>query len=257
MAGLKGLQKPSRRSTPAQAWTADIGLRLRRHLALKLAGVTGFTWLFFIGYFHLLRNPVHPVVVMPVTPLDAFVPFVPQALFVYLSLWFYVGIAPGLQRSFAELLVYGIWIGALCLSGLAAFHFWPTQVPPMALDTSRFPGFAMLQGVDAAGNACPSMHVAVAMFTAVRIDDVLRNARTPAWLRGVNGAWLVAIAFSTVTIRQHVVLDVVAGAVLGLAFVLPSMRWRPAGARRIGADIILDQKPQVGAPAGTTTGPAP
>ena len=229
-------------SSASRRWTADIALRLRRHFMLKLVGTTAFTWLFFIGYFELLRHPAYPVVVMPLTALDHLIPFQPQALFAYLSLWLYIGIAPGLQLSFRELAVYGLWIGALCVTGLALFYFWPTQVPPLALDVSGFPGFAMLQGVDAAGNACPSMHVAVAMFTVLRIEQLLRQARVPLLLRLVNGTWFAAIVYSTLAIKQHVVLDAAAGALLGIAFALPSLRWRPAGrpavAARIAADII-------------------
>ena len=222
----------------SQTWVAEIGLRLRRMLLLKLVGVTAFTWLFFIGYFHLLQHPMQPVMVMPLTALDHLIPFQPQALFAYLSLWVYVGTAPGMQLRFTELLVYGLWVGALCLTGLACFYFWPTQVPPLAIDVSGFPGFATLQGVDAAGNACPSMHVAVAMFTVIRLEDVLRRAGAPTWLRLINRAWFIAIVLSTLMIKQHVVLDVLAGALLGVAFALPSLRWRPAPGRRIGADII-------------------
>ncbi|MBT2323477.1 phosphatase PAP2 family protein [Variovorax paradoxus] len=228
--------------SPPQTWTADIGLRMRRHLALKIVGTTVFTWLFFIGYFHLLRHPDFPVTVMPLTALDHLIPFQPQALVAYFSLWVYVGVAPGLQLSFRELVVYGLWVGALCLAGLGLFHYWPTQVP-LAAPASDFPGFALLQGVDAAGNACPSMHVAVAMFTAIRIEDVLRRARTPAFLRLANWLWFAAIAYSTLAIKQHVVLDALAGTLLGIAFVVPSMRWRPgphrAAAALFGpADII-------------------
>ncbi|MCY1201898.1 PAP2 superfamily protein [compost metagenome] len=208
-------------------WTADIWLRIRRHFLLKAVGTTAFTWLFFIGYFHLLRNPAFPVTVMPLTALDHLIPFQPYTLGAYLSLWVYVGFAPGLQLTFRELVVYGLWIGALCLSGLGLFYFWPTQIPPLDIDVSGYPGFAMLQGVDAAGNACPSMHVAVAIFTAVRLADVLRAARTPWLLQAINWAWFAAIAYSTLAVKQHVVLDAVAGALLGLAFALPSLRWRP------------------------------
>jgi membrane-associated phospholipid phosphatase len=211
-------------------WTAEIWLRVRRHFLLKAVGTTVFTWLFFIGYFHLLRNPAFPVVVMPLTPLDHLIPFQPYTLGAYLSLWVYVGIAPGLQLTFRELVVYGLWIGGLCITGLGLFYFWPTQIPPMAIDGTGYPGFAMLQGVDAAGNACPSMHVAVAIFTAIRVEHVLREARTPALWRALNWAWFVAIAYSTLAVKQHVVLDVAAGALLGMAFALPSLRWRP-GAR--------------------------
>jgi membrane-associated phospholipid phosphatase len=223
-------------------WSVEIWLRIRRHFALKLIGTTVFTWLFFIGYFHLLRHPAHPVTVMPLTALDHLIPFQPQWLIAYFSLWVYVGVAPGLQLTFAELVVYGLWVGALCLAGLGLFYAWPTQIPPIALDATGFPGFALLQGVDAAGNACPSMHVAVAIFTALRVEQVLREARTPAVLRWLNAGWFVAIAYSTLAVKQHVVLDAAAGALLGLVFALPSLRWRPAPrpgtARRVATDII-------------------
>jgi len=71
------------------------------------------------------------------------------------------------------------------------------------------------------------MHVAVAIFTLGRIDEVLRSTRSPLWVRCVNAAWFVVIAYSTLAVKQHVVLDVAAGALLGLVFLVPSLRWRP------------------------------
>lgn len=235
-------------SSPSRtAWVADITLRMRRHLALKLISTTAVTALFLIAYLHLLHHPVYPVTVMPLTALDRLVPFRPEALFVYLTLWLYVGVGPGLQLDLAELFVYGLWITAMCLFGLALFYFWPTQVPPLALDVARFPGFAMLQAVDAAGNACPSMHVAAATFTVIRVADVLRRAGAPILLRLFNAVWFGAIVFSTLAIKQHVALDAIAGALLGVAFALASLRWRPAasmGPRGVGlpaASPVLDQ----------------
>ena len=204
---------------------------MRRHFLVKLVGTSAFTWLFFIGYFHLLRYPAYPVTMMPLTALDRLIPFQPATLFAYLSLWFYIGIAPGLQLTLRELLVYGLWTAALGLTGLAIFYAWPTAVPPLALDVSGFAGFQMLQGVDAAGNACPSMHVAIAIFTAIRIEQLLREARAPLALRAFNIGWFALIAWSTLAIKQHVVTDVAAGALLGIAFALPSLRWRPTGPR--------------------------
>jgi membrane-associated phospholipid phosphatase len=227
---------------PLPAWTTEIALRMRRHFLVKLLGTTAWVWAFFVGYFHLLRHPAYAVTVMPLTALDHLVPFQPWTLYAYLSLWLYVGVAPGLQLRFVELLVYGLWAGALCLAGLALFYFFPTAVPAFPRDVGHVPGFQMLQGIDATGNACPSMHVAIAMFTLIWIEHLLRNARVPAGLRLANLAWFLAIAWSTLAIRQHVVLDVLAGAALGLAFAVPSLYWRPNSARtagkRFGADII-------------------
>ena len=228
---------------PAPApWTTGVGLRMRRHFLLKLFGTTAWVWVFFIGYFWLLRNPAYPVVTMPLTALDHLIPFQPVTLFAYLTLWLYVGVAPGLQLTFRELLAYGLWAGALGLTGLGLFYFWPTAVPPLAFDVSGHPGFKMLQGVDASGNACPSMHVAIAMFTVIWIEHLLRDARAPRGLRAVNIAWFLAITWSTLAIKQHVVIDVLAGALLGLVFAIPSLRWRPRAAAsprpQTGADII-------------------
>jgi membrane-associated phospholipid phosphatase len=192
-----------------------------------MLGTTVVTWSFFLGYFYVLRNPVHPVFEMPLTAFDRWIGFQPEALFIYLSLWLYIGVGPGLQRGFWELVVYGLWLAAMSVTGLVLFYLWPTAVPPLGFDASGYPGFAMLQGVDAAGNACPSLHVATAMFTVIRIEQVLRDAGAPRWLRMTNLLWFVAIAWSTLAVKQHVVLDALAGAALGMAFALPSMRWRP------------------------------
>jgi membrane-associated phospholipid phosphatase len=210
-----------------ERWTVALGRRVRRLFVLKAVGITACIWLFFIGYFQLLRNPVHPVTVVPLTALDHLIPFMPQALIPYVSLWVYVGIAPGLQLGLVELLVYGLWACALCVCGLALFWRWPTQVPPATFDPSSFPGFNFLRGVDAAGNACPSMHVAIAIFTAIWIEFLLRKIGAPPWTRLVNAVWFAAIVYSTLALKQHVVIDVVAGALLGYVFAMASLRWRP------------------------------
>lgn len=214
-------------TAPRTGWRADFRLRLRRHLLFKVLGVSAFMWAFFQGYFHTLKHPAYPVLQMPLTALDHWIAFQPQALAAYASLWFYVGVAPGLMLKRRDVFVYGLWAAALCLTGLAFFYFWPTAVPPRTVDTSGMAGFAMLQGVDAAGNACPSLHVASAVFTAIWIERLLRIVGAPSPMRWLNLAWVLAIAWSTVAIRQHVVLDAVAGAALALPFAWASIRWSP------------------------------
>lgn len=213
-------------------WAATLARHWRHRQWLKVIGICAFMWLFFVAYFHVLRNPVHPVTAMPLTPLDDWIAFVPAAFWVYVSLWFYVGIAPGLLPSVRALLGYGAWIAALCAAGLLCFWLWPTAVPSQAhqLDpaVADHPGFALLRGVDAAGNACPSLHVATASFTAMWIHRQLAAAGAPRALQALNLTWLLLIAWSTVAVRQHVVLDVVAGAALGVAFGLAALRFGPA-----------------------------
>jgi membrane-associated phospholipid phosphatase len=215
-------------TAPERTWVGEIGRRIRRMFLLKLVGISAFMWAFFVAYFYLLRHPAYPVAEMPLTALDRLIPFQPAAMGAYLSLWFYVGIAPGLMWSFRALVVHGLWAAGLCGIGLACFYFWPTAVPAAALGVAGHPALAVLQGVDAAGNACPSLHVAAAMFSAVCLDALLRRVQVPALLRWVNAGWFLAIAYSTLAVKQHVVVDVLAGAALGLVFALAAQRWRPA-----------------------------
>jgi len=197
--------------------------RVRRLFVLKLVGTTLGIGLFFVAYFHLLHHPVYAVTTMPLTALDRAIPFEPSFLFVYLTLWVYVGAGPGLQRDMKELLAYGVWIGLLCVAGLLVFLFWPTQIPAHTIDASGYAGFTMLQGVDAAGNAFPSMHVAIAAFTMLRLQDVWRRTGAPFFLRALNVAWCAAIVASTLLTKQHVVLDVIGGITLGAAFAFASL----------------------------------
>ena len=181
-----------------------------------------------MGYFYVLRHPVREVTIMPLTALDRWIPFQPPAMVPYLSLWLYLGIAPGLMLTFRELIAYGLWIAALCGAGLTCFYAWPTAVPPFGGEISGHPWFAILQGVDATGNACPSLHVATALFTAIWAEFLLCQLHLPWALRLLNAAWFAAIAYSTLATKQHVALDLLAGAVLGGGFALAALRWRPA-----------------------------
>lgn len=209
------------------SWVAQLLHRVRYLFWLKLLGISGFMWIFFIAYFHLLRNPVRPVLQMPLTTLDHAIGHQPWAFWAYVSLWVYVGIAPGLMLRLRDLLVHGAWAAALCFTGLLIFYLMPTAVPPHPLspDVAGHPGFALLQGVDAAGNACPSLHVATALFSAAWVQRLLRGMGAPAWLGWINGIWLVLIIYSTMAIKQHVALDVLAGVLLGGSFAWASLRW--------------------------------
>ena len=204
---------------------------MRRLFLFKAVGISLFMWLFFVAYFHTLRHPAFPVLEMPLTALDRAIPFTPGALLAYVSLWLYVSLPPGLLLTLRELVVFGLWTAAMCGVGLAFFYFLPTAVPPQALqvDLAAHPGFAVLQGVDAAGNACPSLHVATAVFSAFWIDHLLRGMRAPGGLRGLNYAWVLVIVWSTLATKQHVMADAVAGALLGAAFAAASLRWRARG----------------------------
>ena len=200
------------------SWYRQILPRIRAHNLLKSVGTTAYMSVFFIAYFYLMKNPSSAVSVMPVTAIDDLIPFQPLALIPYLTLWVYVSLPAALILHRRELIGYGWWVAGLCVVGLACFYFWPTTVLLPTEEWSKHASFNMLQGVDAAANACPSMHVAVAVFSAFWLNHILHDIGAPSTARTLNWLWFIAITYSTMAIKQHVLIDVIAGFALGLVF---------------------------------------
>ena len=209
---------------PAVPWFRQAALRASRLRALKTFGTMGFMLLFFAGYFGVMRHPLAPPTVMPLTIIDEWIPFTPAAFGAYVSLWVYVSLAPAFLPDRRQLLGYGLWIGALCLFCLVVFWLWPTTIPQDSVDWAAHPGLAMIKGIDLSGNACPSLHVATAVFSAVWLQHILNSINAPRWLAVANWLHCAAIVWSTMAIRQHVAVDVLAGIAVGLAFAALSLR---------------------------------
>ena len=208
---------------PPVPWTSAIALRFRVLWQLKGVGTTLFMALFFWAYFTVLESPQRTPVVMPTTFLDEWVQLLPWSYAVYISLWVYVSIPPALMANLRALLFFGAWVSAMCLFCLALFWWFPTQTPIFDIDWSQHPGLSLIKGVDAAGNACPSLHVASAVFTACWLERMCRNIGAPVWLRVANVLQCVAIGWSTLTTLQHVAWDVLAGAIVGTVFAMLSL----------------------------------
>lgn len=209
------------------SWPSRIASRIAAYWYLKALGTMLFMIGFFFGYLYLLKNPVFPVTVMPLTGLDKLIAFRPEALYLYLSLWLYVSLPPAFLETKPELYSFLRYVGALCLAGMACFLGWPTAVPPSDVAWHDFPGFSWLKGVDDAGNACPSLHVATAVFSGIWLDRLISEADSPNALKAINWVWCLGIVYSTLAVKQHVVVDVLAGGLLGIAVAALSLRRRP------------------------------
>ena len=197
------------------SWRLEMLRRIGIHPLAKGLSTTFGISAFFSAYFWVLHHPFSVPTLMPVTALDRLIAFEPGALPLYFSLWLYVGLAPALLDSGRALAAYGLAALAVSAIGLGIFIAWPTAVPPAAIDWSLHPSIEFLKGVDLAANACPSLHVAFAVFTGICLHRLLRDMHSRRWLLALNWAWCIGILYSTLATRQHVVLDVLAGALLG------------------------------------------
>ena len=211
---------------PQLNWYQQAAKAVLKHVYLKSIGTTLFITVFFGAYFYLLKHPAYPITVMHVTLLDHVIGFQPLALPIYLSLWLYVSLPPAFFSTRRELYQYGAAMALMCITALIIFYIWPTAVPVANIDWSHYPNVDFLKKVDASGNACPSLHVATAFFSGIWLHYLLRRFGAPPWILIINSIWCMAIIYSTIAIRQHVVVDIWAGlALAGLAGLI-SLRYR-------------------------------
>jgi membrane-associated phospholipid phosphatase len=227
------------------------GGRARSNFWLKAFGIPGAIALFFVGYLLLQHFPLFPVTVMPVTALDRWIGFHPWSLVLYFSLWIYISLPPVLlveKRGLASYLEAAV---GLSLVGFLIFLFWPTARPDFAINWANYPGFGFLKTVDLARNACPSLHAAFAIFSALWLGRQLRVIKAPVIVQILSGLWCLGILYSTIATRQHVALDIYAGGALGaLAFVV---HWqffskflrRPSASPRLAAAASRRNLPNV------------
>jgi len=205
-------------------WTRALAQRFCVLWPLKGLGTSAFMALFFWAYFTVLTNPTRAPIVVPTMFLDDWVPLTPWAYSIYVSLWVYVSLPPAFMPNFRTLLHYAVWVSAMCVFCLAFFWWLPTQTPTFDVDWRLYPGLSLIKGVDAPGNAFPSLHVASAVFTAFWIQRMLKTIHAPHWLSWANVLHCIAITWSTLATMQHVAWDALAGAIVGAAFAWASLR---------------------------------
>lgn len=170
-------------------------------------------------------------------PIDRHVPFLPWTLLIYVSyypLFLLAALRTGAEE-FVRLLRALLRADAVAYAGFALLTAHVDRPSPEVVQSPLLRDlFAAYHGVDAPGNSLPSLHVAFSVLVGAR----MRLTRG-GWLWM---AWAGLITLSTLTTRQHVVLDVVAG--LAVAF----WAYRAEFPRAVPQDQPLTREPQAQRP---------
>jgi len=223
-------------SSISTRWLRALWLRCKTLWPLKLVGNTVATIGFFPLYFWIMKN-AGQAWVLPLTAFDRLIAFWPAVLPIYLSLWGYIALPVLLAKDKRELWSFSIGCAAMTALALVVFWFMPTAIPNFTIDATPGTSLHFLKTVDSAGNAFPSLHVSFSVFSCIVLGRQLRDAGAPAWLRLFNVAWAVAIVYSTMAVRQHVLIDVLGGLVLGLVLGFAS-RERGTAAQPVGMRTV-------------------
>ncbi len=144
------------------------------------------------------------------TDFDKLLPFTPGMVYVYMS--FYVVIvlsvfAVKTEKDFNRMITS---IMATLIFTYPFFYFFPAYYPPVHFETNNFTT-KFLQWcfeADVPNNTFPSLHVGLSFTIAF---GIMHFRKKVGWLYLI---WAIAVAFSTVMIRKHFVMDVFGGIII-------------------------------------------
>ncbi|MBI2711677.1 MAG: phosphatase PAP2 family protein [Bdellovibrio sp.] len=153
---------------------------------------------------------------LPFWWIDRAVPFIPETVWIYTSEYYFFIVVyltckdiVNLNKYFYSFLV----LQAVCV---LMFWVWPTTYPrdifplPSDLDPLTHFIFSSLRAADTPANCCPSLHVSsVYLSSFIFLDD--QRKKFPFFF-----LWATAIAVTTLTTKQHYLVDVIAGLLMAL-----------------------------------------
>jgi hypothetical protein len=165
-------------------------------------------------YFWAQRNNQHIPAKCMKLAIDDWIPFWPDSIWLYSLLYYFM---IGFTVMSIHDLAHGVHLifGGLMLvaTGAIIYYLYPTTVPlsfrEFEVNSLSTRYLAFLQTMDNDRNAFPSMHCAVATYVGLTVTGM-----------PIIGMWLgygfiIMITISCLTVKQHVLVDTVAGVALG------------------------------------------
>ena len=169
---------------------------------------------------YLLSNhfPLFPPQLLPMTWLDRTIPLIPNTVWIYTSEGFLFLTVYALCKDMANANKYLYSFLSLQIVSVIIFWIWPTTYPrdlypiPADVNALTYYMFHNLRDVDTPGNCCPSLHVSSVYLSSFMYLDEQREKFPFFFL------WATAVAVSTLTTKQHYLIDVVTGLLMAVIF---------------------------------------
>lgn len=174
-------------------------------------------WVIYIVWFVLIERYIVSDYFVSYLPIDDKIPFVPAFVTMYV-LWFPFIAFPVVWlyftdiRSYKKYMWYVIIGYTICMLVCTIFPNGQDLRPDITGTENIFCSvIAGLYRVDTNTNVLPSLHVVgcIGTMAAVFDSNTLKRCRIPALILGI------LVALSTVFIKQHSVLDMITGAIVG------------------------------------------
>ncbi len=182
--------------------------KLKFFLGMVLTGA------FWTGYFILGNASVLSGKTMPLSAVDRMIPFVPEMSIIYVSQFISAPLIVWLMRSREDILSYCGSVILLSAFTFMIFSAWPTMVHRPDYSGGNII-YSWIVRIDSARNACPSLHAGFGILTAACANNTFRDYRYGKILIAIAWIWTLAVMLSALLIKQHVLVDIIAGSALG------------------------------------------
>lgn len=180
----------------------------------------GFCLTVLAAFLYLSTNHIHLFApqLLPMTWIDRATPFIPQTVFIYLSEYLLFFMVFLFCRERENMNRYAYAFLSLQTTSVVIFTFWPTTYPrelfplPQDLDQLTWLVFGSLRDTDTPASCCPSLHVSSVYLSSFMFLSEQRRKFPFFFL------WATAIAVTTLTTKQHYLVDVVTGFLMSVIF---------------------------------------
>ncbi len=174
-------------------------------------------------YLILQKVEIFPVIIIPEMAIDRAIPVCYPGVWVYYSFYILLGWV-GLSVEKPIFIRYLYTVGWVALVSHMIFLFFPNGVARTDIVAANAPWYyQMLAMVDEPRNALPSLHASLSVVAAIAVQS---SSRFSGLIKCCVWLWVLAIFWSTIALRQHVMLDLLAGSIVAVSV------WRVVGNSR-------------------------
>lgn len=178
---------------------------------------------------YLLTNhfPLFEPKLLHMTWIDQAVPFIPETFWIYTSEYYLFAVVFFTAKNLHNVNKYLYSFFILQLISISFFIVYPTTYPrelfplPSDLDWLTYALFENLRVADQPTSCLPSLHVSSCYLSSFIFLDEQRK-KFPFFF-----IWATLVGLSTLTTKQHYLVDVIAGLFLAVAVYWVFHRWVP------------------------------
>jgi membrane-associated phospholipid phosphatase len=175
--------------------------------------VASLSYMVFVALYTLTGN-LHlrtPVVLSPLR-IDQNVPFLDWTIWIYHSQFFLLAFNIALLKDEEKLSRVFYALNLASLLSFLIFFIYPTTIPRIPQNGAglTMKAFAVLYSLDSPTNCFPSLHISLAWLSAIGVAQEHKK------LGVFVGLWTVLISISTMSTKQHYVIDVLGGLLVAI-----------------------------------------